>query len=161
VPGLRQDVFLHDTLAALALPTPDFPADKPITWKQLAALPVVTVKPGYGVRRSIDAACESAGVQLQVAHEVSLLTTAVALAASGLGVAVVPASLLARGAAANGLVARRLTRPVVERRVAVVRKAERSLSPAAQAFAALLVSRDLHRWGFAALHRQPTGEPPA
>ena len=139
VPGLREQVFLHDTLAAVGLPGPDFPPDRTITWKQLAALPVVTVKPGYGVRRSIDAACESAGATLQVAHDVALLTTAVALAANGLGVAVVPGSLLARGVEARGLVARRLTRPVVERKVAVIRPAERSLSPAAQAFADLLL----------------------
>jgi len=140
VPGLREQVFLHDTLAAVGLPGPDFPAGRPLTWKQLAAWPVITVKAGYGVRRSIDAACESAGVALRVEHEVSLLTTAVALAASGLGIAVVPASLPARDPAASGLVARRLTRPVVERRVAVIHKAERSLSPAAQAFADLLLS---------------------
>ncbi|HET8748035.1 MAG TPA: LysR substrate-binding domain-containing protein [Ramlibacter sp.] len=139
VPGLREQVFLHDALAAMGQPGRDFAAGRPLTWKQLAAFPVITVKAGYGVRRSIDAACESAGVALRVEHEVALLTTAVALAASGLGIAVVPASLLTRDVAATGLVARRLTRPVVERRVAVIRKAERSLSPAAQAFADLLL----------------------
>lgn len=139
VPGLREQVFLRDSLAAVALGGPDFPAGKTITWKQLAALPLVTVKPGYGVRRRIDAAADAAGVRLQVAHEVSLLATAVALAASGLGVAVVPASLLQYGADTR-LVARRLVRPAVERNTAVVYRQERSLSPAAQAFVDLLVA---------------------
>jgi DNA-binding transcriptional LysR family regulator len=137
VPGLREDVFLRDSLAAVALPGPAFPAGKPITWKQLAALPLVTVKAGYGVRRRIDAAAAEAGVELRVAHEVSLLTTALAMAASGLGVAVVPASLLGPGSDAR-LVARKLSRPQVERNTAVVTRAERSLSPAAAAFVALL-----------------------
>lgn len=138
VPGLREQVFLRDHLVAVTLGGADFPAGRPITWKQLAALPLVTVRPGYGVRRRIDAAAEAAGVRLQVEHEVSLLTTAVAMAASGLGVAVVPASLLQYGADAR-LVARRLVRPAVERNTAVVFRHERALAPAAQAFVDLLV----------------------
>ncbi len=140
VPGLRERVFLHDALAAVAPEGAGFPAGRAITWKQLARHDVITVKAGYGVRRRIDAAAESAGVRLRIAHEVSLLGTAVALAASGLGVAVVPESLLA-ASAHPGLVARRLTRPGVTRSVAVVHPQERSLSPAAQAFADMLVTR--------------------
>ena len=133
VPGLREQVVLRDVLAAVAPVTPDFPAGKPITWKQLAALPVVTTRPGYGV-------AAQAGVQLRIVHEVSLLTTAIALAGHGLGVAVVPASLCAHGAH-PGLVARRLTRPAVERNSAIVHRQERALSPAAQAFADVLLGR--------------------
>lgn len=139
VPGLSQRVVLRDHLAAVAPAGPRFAADKPFTWKQLAAWPVITVRPGYGVRRRIDAAAREAGVELRVAHEVSLLTTAVALAAAGLGVAVVPGSVFAP-ALHPELVARRLVRPVVERDTAVVFKSDRSLSPAAQAFAELLES---------------------
>lgn len=137
VPGLREQVFLRDSLIAAAPATPEFPADRPITWKQLATLPLVTVKSGYGVRRSIEAAADSAGVQLQIAHEVSLLSTALAMAASGLGVAVVPGSLLQYGAHPQ-LIARRLVRPAAERHTAVVHLQERSLAPAAQAFVDLL-----------------------
>ncbi|WP_332816418.1 LysR family transcriptional regulator [Ramlibacter sp.] len=143
VPGLREQVFLRDNLAAVSLAGPRFPSGKPITWRQLAALPLVTVKPGYGVRRRIEAAADAAGVRLQVAHEVSLLTTALAMAASGLGVAVVPASLLAYVADAR-LVARRLTRPAVERNTAVVSKQERALMPPAQAFVDLLLAGPAH-----------------
>lgn len=138
VAGLREEVFLRDSLAALAPESPAFPADRTITWKQLAALPLVTVKPGYGVRRRIEAAAQAAGVRLTIVHEVSLLTTAVALAASGLGVAVVPGSLLAH-AADPRLVARRLTRPTVERNTAVVSRTDRALPPPAQAFRDLLL----------------------
>ena len=137
VPGLKEEVILRDQLAAVGLPGPAFPADKPITWKQLAALPLVTVKAGYGVRRRIEAAAETAGVALRIEHEVSLLTTALAVAASGVGVAVVPASLPAFGPH-TGLAVRRLTRPAVERNTAVVYRAERSLSPAAREFVAVL-----------------------
>jgi LysR family transcriptional regulator, carnitine catabolism transcriptional activator len=139
VPGLREEVFLRDSLAALALESPAFPGGKTMTWRQLAALPLVTVKPGYGVRRRIEAAAQAAGVQLNIVHEVSLLTTAVALAGSGLGVAVVPASLLAHARDAK-LVARRLTRPSVERNTALVHRQDRALPPAAAAFRELLLA---------------------
>ncbi|MCJ0765445.1 LysR family transcriptional regulator [Variovorax terrae] len=135
--GLREQVFLRDGLAAVALASAAFADGRPITWKQLAALPLITVKPGYGVRRRIDQAAETAQVKLTVVHEVSLLTTAIALASSGLGVAVVPASTAA-AAPYPGLAVRRLVRPSVERNTAVVFKPERSLPPPAQAFADLL-----------------------
>ena len=57
-----------------------------ISWKQLGTHSLITVEPGYGVRGSIDRAAAQAGVELRIAHEVSLLGTALAMAASGLGV---------------------------------------------------------------------------
>lgn len=146
VPGLDERVFVHDHLAVIAdreLPLPGSPAG--ITWRQLAALPLITVKPGYGVRNSIDAAAAEAGVRLELAYEVTLLTTALAMAANGLGPALLPASILAHAAEAGGpghrrLVARRLLRPTVARDIAVVTRAGRSLSPAAAAFADLLAT---------------------
>ena len=135
VAGLREQVLLRDVLVAAALPGPGFAAGSSITWKQLAALPVVTVKAGYGVRRRIDEAARAAGVMLRIEHEVALLSTAVALAEHGLATAIVPASILA---ANPRLVARRITRPAVERPIAIVVKRDRSLSPAAQALAEVL-----------------------
>lgn len=137
-PGLDERVFVHDHLAVIAdrdLPLPGGAAG--ITWRQLAALRLITVKPGYGVRNSIDAAAAEAGVRLEIAYEVSLLTTALAMAAGGLGPALLPASILAH-ADPSRLVARRLIRPTVARNIAVVTRQGRSLSPAAAAFADLL-----------------------
>ena len=139
VPGLREQIFLRDNLIAAAISGPGFLTGRPITWKQLAQLPLVTVKSGYGVRHRIEAAAQSAGVQLTMAHEVSLLSTALAMAASGLGVAVVPGSLLQYSAYPQ-LVARRLVQPTVERHTAVVHQQGRSLAPAAQSFVDFLLT---------------------
>ncbi|WP_144639308.1 LysR family transcriptional regulator [Bordetella genomosp. 13] len=136
VPGLTQRVFLDDTLCAVAT-SADFPDTRSMTWKQLADWPVILVQAGYGVRRAIDRARIAADVELRVAHEVSLLTTALAMAASRLGVAVIPHSVLAWTHYPD-VVGRRLIRPVVPRALAVVSKESRPLSPAAQAFAELL-----------------------
>jgi DNA-binding transcriptional LysR family regulator len=139
-PGLEERVFVRDHLSVIADRAAPFPAAaRQVSWKQLAAQPLITVKPGYGVRGSIDRAAARAGVELRIGHEVSLLGTALAMAASGLGVSVLPASILAHANHPN-LVARRLVRPTVARDIAVVTKRGRSLSPAAAAFAGLLVS---------------------
>lgn len=138
VAGIEERVFVRDHLSAIADRSVGLPQASQITWKQLATHPLITVKPGYGVRGSIDRAAAQAGVELRIEHELSLLGTALAMAASGLGVSVLPASILDPAAHPN-LVARRLTRPTVARNIAIVQKRGRSLSPAAAAFAELLV----------------------
>ena len=139
ISGLVEREFLKDWLAAVAPAGLLMDSNKPITWKQLAALPVVVVKSGYGVRYSIDHAAAEAGVVLKVAHEVSLLSTALAMASAGLGVAIVPGSLVSQ-TPYSGLVARRLVRPLVARNTAVIYRKDQALTPAARAFANMLDS---------------------
>ena len=139
VTGIAEEVFLRDTISAVGLPGDDFAASGPITWKQLSGHPLITVKPGYGVRRRIDNAALEAGVELRIVHEVSLLMTAIALAEAGVGIAVVPGSLL-RHATGSLVVARRLVRPMAERNIALLSVTERQLSPAAQAFRKLVIA---------------------
>ncbi|MDR6522137.1 DNA-binding transcriptional LysR family regulator [Variovorax paradoxus] len=129
VPSLVEQVFLRDSLVAVATPR-YFSTEKHLTWKQLSAYPVITVKPGYGVRRRIDRAALDAGVELRIANEVSLLTTAIALAAGGLGVAVVPGSIV--GTSRNdSLKTRRILRPLVERNTAFIFRRGSTLPPTA------------------------------
>lgn len=136
VPGLEERVFLHDSLVAAA-PKTLFDSDRTLSWKQLAAHPIITVKAGYGVRRLIERAAVEAGVDLRIEHEVSLLTTALALASGGLGVAVVPGSIVAYSPDPE-LVMRKLARPHVERKTAFIFKSDRSMPPSAQGFMALV-----------------------
>jgi DNA-binding transcriptional LysR family regulator len=137
IAGLAERVFVRDYLSVIADKSLAFPHPTQITWKQLSMHPLITVKPGYGVRGSIDRAAAEAGVALRIAHEVTLLSTALAMAASGLGVSVLPASILAH-ANYTQLAARRLVRPTVVRDIAIVRKVGRTMLPAAAAFADLL-----------------------
>jgi DNA-binding transcriptional LysR family regulator len=138
VAGLRDEALVREPLVAAALESDQFQGGSPMTWKQLSSFSLVTVRFGYGVRGRIEAAAKEAGVSLQIAHEVSLLRTAVSLAAHGLGVIVAPPSMVAHE---PRLVTRRLTRPTVERVIGIVSKQERSLSPAAAAFADVLKGR--------------------
>jgi DNA-binding transcriptional LysR family regulator len=76
---------------------------------------------------------------LRPAHEVTFMSTALAMVAAGLGLTVcMPyASTLVHG---HGLLTRPLTEPVLTRRFFVYTRAQRSLSPAADAFIAFLSS---------------------
>ena len=140
VPGLVQRVFLRDPLVAVAPRGPGFASDTPLTWRELCAHPLLIVKPGYGIRRLIDGALAQQDLlpEVRVQQEVSLLTTALAMAAAGLAVAVVPRSIVEHSPF-PGLVARRLTQPDAERPMAVICKEGRPLPPAAVAFARTLV----------------------
>ncbi|WP_326541176.1 LysR substrate-binding domain-containing protein [Pseudorhodoferax sp.] len=140
VPGLAEQVFIRDHLCVAADRSWAMGGGPSVSWKQLAQHPLVTVKPGYGIRASIDRAAAQAGVSLHVRHEVSLLGTALALAAAGLGVSVLPASLV-RGAAHANLVSYKLTRPTIARNIAIVSRSGRTMSGAAQVFCALLQQR--------------------
>jgi DNA-binding transcriptional LysR family regulator len=106
---------------------------KPVRWADLGGHPVITVRPGYGIRPLIDATAAQAGVALDVINEVSFLSTALWMTASGMGPSIMP-SAFARAAGDAALVVRSLTAPRVSRDVFVVTKRGRSLSAASRSF---------------------------
>lgn len=135
--NVEETVFFKDTLVAVGVRSEVFSTSTKITWRQLAARPLVVVRPGYGVRRNIDTAAESAAVKLNIAYEVSMLSTAMAMASAGLGVAVVPSSVVLHSPYTN-LVTRPLIQPVVARNVSVVYEKGKTISAAALTFIDLL-----------------------
>ncbi|MFS2024173.1 LysR family transcriptional regulator [Massilia sp. GER05] len=117
-------------------------------WSDLAAHPLITLRGQFTERLLADmstgAADAKAGgadtlrdLTLRPAHEVTYMTTALALVASGLGVTVcMPyAAPLVR---LHGLRMLPLDAPVLTRRFFVYTREQRSLSPAAAAFIAFL-----------------------
>ncbi len=129
--------LLGDHLALVCRDDHPLAARRSVRWSDLAGHPVITVRPGYGIRPLIDAAAAQAGVQLDVTNEVGFLSTALWMVRSGLGAAVMPS---AYAAAPHGgtLCVRKLTGPVVSRDISLVTKRGRSLSPAAAALSAVL-----------------------
>jgi DNA-binding transcriptional LysR family regulator len=125
--------LLTDHLAVVVRQDHPLARRRTVRWADLAGHAVVTVRPGYGVRPLIDSAAARAGVTLEVANEVAFLSTALWMAAAGLGAAIMP-SAYAREPERHGVAVRKLSGPVVSREISVVRKRGRSLSPAAQAF---------------------------
>jgi DNA-binding transcriptional LysR family regulator len=129
--------WLGDHLALVCRQDHPLAARRVLRWSDLAGHPVITVRPGYGIRPLIDGAAASAGVALDVVNDVTFLSTALWMAQCGLGAAIMP-SAYAREPASRGLVVRKLTQPVVSRDISIVTKRGRSLSAAAQAFVEVL-----------------------
>lgn len=102
-------ILMHDHLSLVCAPDHVLARKKSVRWADLAGHPVITVRPGYGIRPMIDAT------------------------ASGLGASIMP-SAFATGSAYPDLVVKTLSGPHVSRDISVVTKRGRSLSAASQSF---------------------------
>lgn len=131
--------IMNDTLAFVCRKDDPLAAHKRLCWAHLEGVPVITVKPGYGIRQMIDGAAAQAGVMLDVVSEVAFCSTALWMTEAGAAASIMP-SAYARASRHKDLVVRSLQEPVVSRDISLVTKRGRSLSPAAQALAAVIRS---------------------
>jgi len=107
------------------------------TWEEVVKLDCITVRPISGIRTLINQTCTALGISFKPAFEVSYMTTALAMTARGLGVAILPSYLITSGQYPN-LVARRLHQPIVSRDLLLMHRKDRALSPAASALIEVL-----------------------
>jgi DNA-binding transcriptional LysR family regulator len=131
--GVDTVTLLRDHLSLVCAADHPLARRKQVRWAQLAGHPVITVRPGYGIRPLIDSTAARAGVRLDVVNEVSFLSTALWMSACGLGASIMP-SAYATLSADPLRVVRPLTGPRVSRDIMLVTRRGRSLSPAAQGF---------------------------
>lgn len=129
--------LMGDTLALACRSDHALAARRRVRWADLRGVPVITVRPGYGIRPLIDASAAQAGVELEVVNEVAFLSTALWMVRCGMAAAIMP-SAYARAPAHRDLLVRKLTAPVVSRDIFIVTQRGRSLSPAAAALADVL-----------------------
>jgi len=134
-PGAEVDTqrLMRDHLALVCRADHPLAGARVVRWTDLGRHPVITVRPGYGVRPLIDGTAAEAGVALQVENEVSFLSTALWMTASGMGPSIMP-SAFARAANDPSLVIKLLSAPRVSRDISVVTKRGHSLSAAARQF---------------------------
>lgn len=133
-PGAEVEVqrLMRDHLALVCRNDHPLAKARVVRWTDLAGHPVITVRPGYGVRPLIDGTAADVGVALDVVNEVSFLSTALWMTASGMGASIMP-SAFARDANEPSLVIKVLSAPRVSRDISVVTKRGHSLSVAARA----------------------------
>lgn len=108
-----------------------------VRWKDLKGVPFIS--PTRDFMRWLEPLLAPRGLLPVPAHTVAYVSTALGLAAAGLGVTLVPTygGPLAK---AWGLVLRPLVAPVFERDVQIYSAPGRTLTPAAQAFVAVLLA---------------------
>jgi DNA-binding transcriptional LysR family regulator len=100
-----------------------------ISLKELARLPMLTLSDSTLFRGHLDAALQAQGVVAQANYQFTSVSTLVAMAEAGLGVAILPGVAVPKR---TPLKAVRILSPVLSRTIAVVTIRGFSLSPAAQ-----------------------------
>ena len=102
-----------------------------VTWAQLATHDVISVAQSSGNRLLLDQALAGVPGRPQSVYETQHITTSLGLVEAGLGVAAVPAMAMP-GPDHPLLVSVPLVDPVVTRKVGLIKRRGRNLSPAAQ-----------------------------
>lgn len=108
-----------------------------IAWSVFGHRPFIAMAPDSSVRVATDAAFLQAGIPVAPLYECSFLGTVGHLVAAGLGLSALP-RLTCPLMGASNLVWRRLEAPVVERMIGTVMRPDRTPSPAAIKFLAIL-----------------------
>jgi DNA-binding transcriptional LysR family regulator len=134
-PELRISHLMDDPVS-VALP-PGHPLERRerVRLEDLLASPLILMDREYSVRALIERAFESIGRSVVPAYEASYVPTALGLVKAGLGIAIVALSAAGEAAELVGLQARPIDHPMLVRRISLIERAGRSLSPAAQQFA--------------------------
>jgi DNA-binding transcriptional LysR family regulator len=140
-PEIDLNTIVADHLCVVCAADHALAARQQVRWADLVDVPLIAVRPGYGVRRTLDRIAGAARVELKIVNEVNFMASIMWMVSSGLGVSIVPAALVASSHFDN-LVARPLVAPKVSRAISIVTRRGRSLSPACRGFTDML-ARDL------------------
>ena len=132
--------YLHDDEMVLVCTKTDPLAgagldDEPLEWSVFTSRPFIAVMTGTSTRATTDAAFMEIGATVRPAHEVATISLPLigGMISAGLGLSAIPASNMPF-LGQRDLVARRLHKPAMRRRIGVVRLANRSMSAAVQRF---------------------------
>ena len=128
---LLSESLMTDTFCVVLRDDHPLAAKERVAWADLDGQQLVMLDYASGSRPIIDAAMQEYGVSATVVQELGHSATVFGLVEAGVGVSVLPWLALPLPAGAS-LVARPLV-PRAERTVELVRRRDRSLSPAAQA----------------------------
>ncbi|WP_119157770.1 LysR family transcriptional regulator [Caldimonas tepidiphila] len=115
-----------------------------VTWAQLSDYEFISISRSSGNRLLLDQALASVPKRPQSIYETQHVTTALGLVEAGLGVAAVPSTAMP-GSDHPLLVSVPLVDPVVSRKIGLIRRRGRPLSPAAQQLFDLLSDVKGHR----------------
>ena len=125
--------LMDDAFVAIGMPGGPLNENRGYRWAELVAMPFIAMAQGTSVRELIDGACLHIGHTLAPRFEVAHLATAGALVAEGLGVTALP-TLTLSVLRTEKLIQRPILDFGAKRRIGLVRRSGRSLSPAAHAF---------------------------
>lgn len=130
-PGIQFKPLLEERFVAACRRDHPLAKQRKATWRDLAAHDFITVAKSSGNRLLLDQALSRVAGRPQPVYEAQHVTTLLGLVEAGLGVAAVP-SIAMPGPEHPLLVSVPLSDPVVTRRIGLIRREGRRLSPEAQ-----------------------------
>ncbi|NLP63943.1 LysR family transcriptional regulator [Paraburkholderia sacchari] len=136
---LETELLTTDSFCVVVRDDHALAREEQVAWRSLGGEALVLLDHASGSRPLIDAVLQEQGVSARVVQELGHPSTAFGLVEAGVGVSVLPKFALPVPAGSS-LVARSLV-PRAERTVELVRRRDRSLSPAAEAVWALIRER--------------------
>lgn len=129
--------FLTDQLCVF------FPEDHPLArrprpaLRDVVAYPLILTGRGTSARTMIDRVLEKEELEITLACEANYMSTAIGLVRAGLGVSILPESAV-HAAACEGIGMAAIQTPGLTRKIGIIGKRNRSLSPAAESFVGVL-----------------------
>jgi DNA-binding transcriptional LysR family regulator len=140
VPSDIQMSFLfRDRLSVVFSHEPRLARKTVVRLSDLVELPLILMETGTSNRRLLDRAFQSINYFVKPRYEAARITTALAMAEAGLGVAVLPSTLF-RGKRHDRVHVRPIQHAMLGRDVGIIQKCGHSLSPEAEAFMTFLKS---------------------
>lgn len=127
--GLAVEVVTEEEIDAAVHREDGWRRRRSVSLAALADRPLIALPVGTGIRRRLDEACAAAGVTPRIAFEASTPAELAALAARGLGVAIVPRSVARNRADLHAM----SVTPRLRGRLVLAWRADGPVSPAARA----------------------------
>jgi DNA-binding transcriptional LysR family regulator len=127
---IEETPLFMDRLAAFLRDDHRLARRRHVTLRELASGPLILTGKDSSVRGLVDAALRRERLVAHVVQEATYMTTALGMVAAGLGVAILPEAAMT--SAPNGVQRIAIRGPVLTRRIGILTRAGRSLSPAAQ-----------------------------
>ena len=124
----------------MLLATQDHPLAgyKHLKWDAISKEEIVVLSSDTGVRQSVDAALEAAGITLNPIMEPALIQTAASLVSAGAGLGLILSSYL-KAVRMEGLIAIPLVEPNILRPVGIITRKDWQMTPAAQVMLRMVV----------------------
>jgi len=133
---LTDQPLLADRLAAFVQKNHRLAGKRHVALRDVAGYPLILTGKDSSVRELVDRTLRQERLAVSVAHEATYMTTALGMAAAGLGVAILPEAAIT---SAPATVCRAdIRNPVLTRRIGIITMAVRTLPPAAQKLVEIL-----------------------
>ena len=139
-PDVEFTPLFNDRMSAIFPRHSPLAQKRTLSLKDLTASPLILMGRDSSVRAVVDRALAGIGHLDPPAYEASYISTALGMVEAGLGVTILPASVL-RMDRGHGLMSRPIQSPKIDREVGLIQLRGRSLSPAAGAFLRALRER--------------------